>query len=172
MDWKLITWAHMFLQKGNGPILVLRLKKSVFLFSVVREWKLLKVSSITCKGHFMNILAGKSYRYWMVFMVSEVVSQFCLHIFSQVVQRKVSFANHLCSVDVRCGLDYILNHFVRLRFSLPVFVAHNNPTRHVFTMIIDRVHFKMSRKSLTNISMPLNAFIIENMWWQIYQPFH
>ena len=47
----------------------------------------------------------------------------------------------LCSVDMRCGLDY-------------------------------RVHFIMSNKSLTNISMLLNAFIIETMCIQIYQPFH
>ena len=47
----------------------------------------------------------------------------------------------LCSVDMRCGLDY-------------------------------QVHFIMSNKSLTNISMLLNAFIIETMCIQIYQPFH
>ena len=52
---------------------------------------------------------------------------------------------------------------MRLHFSSPVFVAHNNPTRRVFTIIVDQVHFIMSRKFLTNISMPLNTFIIRGI---------
>ena len=62
VDMKLITWVYTFLQKANGPILE---KKSIFWFSVEREWK--PLINFINHWQFMNISTGKVYRHWMVF---------------------------------------------------------------------------------------------------------
>ena len=80
MDVKLIMWAHEFLQKGNGPALILHLKKSVILFSVIREWNFNKFHPSSLMVILWIFLLEKL-EALDGFDILILVSQFCLHVF-------------------------------------------------------------------------------------------